>query len=120
MTSERTPITFRAWMTDSQRRTAKVIVAIRNIKAREFWEEAMVAHLEAREEADKEGVAFDYELIPRNAEAGSLYADEGLISEVDEWAIRDNVKKENGLYTAFSRHIARWAEQAITGFKPEY
>ena len=109
--SERTPITFRVSMTENQRHAVKVIAAMRKLKDREFFEEAMEAHLDARNAAEKKGVEFEYERIPRDAVSMAIYADEGLAVMVDEWAVKDNTKKDDALYTAFVRHIETWTDK---------
>lgn len=116
---ERTPGTFRVMMTPEMHRNANVLVALRQIKTRDFWENALEEHLKARRKAHEKGVDFVYEAVPRNAESFAIYADEGLVADVDEWAIRDNMEKKHALYTAFLRHVERGKEEMTKLFDPE-
>lgn len=112
--NDRTPVTFRAYLTVEQRRSAKAIAALRGLNLREFWEEAMEEHVKRRVECEKKGEVFNYVFVPRNVQSVSIYADEGLVAEVDEWAERDVVKKDDALYSAFSRHVELWAEKVMS------
>lgn len=105
---ELTPTTFRAMMTESEKKAGKVAAAMKGVAQREFWEAAMVHHLELRKKQEKEGSFSRQEFylhVPRDAESLALYGDEGYVAEVIEWAKKDDVKTRTALYTAIRRYL---------------
>lgn len=110
------PKTFRAKLTADQLKNVKVMAASRKITVREFWKEALVLHISEREEAEATGKPFKYRLVPRDAISLPVYTDYVLVEVVDAWAEKDNICKDDAIYTAFSRHIEFWASQ-FTGLE---
>lgn len=112
---ELTPVTFRAMMTEKEKKVGKMLAAMQGVKQREFWEEAMRRHINRRNELEESG-NFDrnafYLVLPRDSESVGLYGDEGYVSEVVGWAEKDNVKTNTALYTALRRQIDRAMEKA--------
>lgn len=113
---ERTPITFRAKLSALQLKNAKILAASRKITVREFWEEAMELHISEREKCEKSGKPFHYIMVPRDAKSLPVYADEGLLEVVDQWAEKDNVQKDDAIYTAFSKNLEHWSKK-FTGLE---
>lgn len=112
---EITPVTFRAMLTQEEKRTGKALSALLGMKQREFWEDAMRSHIRQRRKLEEEG-EFDrnefYLVLPRDAESVGLYGDEGMVSEVVEWAEEDDVKTHTALYTALRRYLDEKARDA--------
>ncbi len=108
---QRNPITFRARLTDLQLKNAKILAASRKMTIRLFWEEAMELHISKRTRSEESGEPFTYIMVSRDAKSMPVYADEGLLKTVDTWAEKDEVRREDAIYTAFSRHIEFWVNQ---------
>lgn len=104
-TSDRKPCTFRVYLTEDERHAVKILAALRQIKEREFFEDAMKSHIEERKMAEKDGTVFDYRNVPRSAVSISIYADGGLADLVDKWALADDERKDSAFYTAISKYI---------------